>query len=164
MASFTSGRLQFSEEFLTGMRILVVEDNPGDVRLIREAFRETGLRVEFQVAEDGEKGLALLRREGQFREAPRPNLILLDLNLPKLDGKQVLAQIKADENLRSIPVIVLSSSRSGEDVASSYDGYANCYISKPIIFEDFVKVAAGIGHFWMSIVSLPERSQHQAAG
>jgi chemotaxis family two-component system response regulator Rcp1 len=139
------------------MRILVIEDNPGDVRLIREAFRETGLKVEFQVAEDGEQGLALLRQEPPFAKELRPNLILLDLNLPKLDGKQVLAEIKADRLLRSIPVIILSSSHSRDDVVSSYDGYANCYIPKPILFEDFVRVARGINDFWMGIVSLPDR-------
>ena len=145
------------------MRILVIEDNPGDVRLIREAFRETGLYIEFQVAEDGEQGLALLRREPPFGDALRPHLILLDLNLPKLDGKQVLTQIKADEKLRTIPVIVLSSSHSREDVVSSYNHYANCYIPKPIMFEDFVKVANGINDFWIRIVSLPDRPQFQMA-
>lgn len=145
------------------MRILVIEDNPGDVRLIREAFREAAVSVDLQVAEDGEQGLALLRRQAQFSEALRPQLILLDLNLPKLSGRQVLAQIKADDQLRSIPVIILSSSRSREDVLSSYNGHANCYISKPIMFDDFVKVAHGISNFWMSIVSLPERPHFQTA-
>jgi CheY-like chemotaxis protein len=145
------------------MRILVVEDNPGDVRLIREAFRETGQQTEFQVAEDGELALALLRQQAPFVGAPRPNLILLDLNLPRLDGKQVLAAIKADQQLRSIPVIILSSSRSQDDVFSSYNGYANCYIPKPIMFDDFVKVAMGITEFWLRVVSLPERPHFQTA-
>ena len=145
------------------MRILVVEDNPGDVRLIREAFRETDLQTEFQVAEDGEKALALLRGKAPSGTITRPHLILLDLNLPKLDGKQVLAEIKADKELRSIPVIVLSSSRSQEDICSSYNAYANCYIPKPILFEDFVKVAKGITEFWVRVVSLPDRNQFRAA-
>jgi len=145
------------------MRILVIEDNPGDVRLIREAFRETGSQAEFQVAEDGEQALALLRRQPPYIEALRPNLILLDLNLPKLDGKQVLAQIKSDESLRSIPVIILSSSHSREDVFNSYNGYANCYIPKPIMFDDFIKVAKGITDFWVRVVSLPDRPHFHTA-
>jgi CheY-like chemotaxis protein len=145
------------------VRILVVEDNPGDVRLIREAFRETGTQNEFQVAENGEQALAMLRRQGPYLKAPRPQLILLDLNLPKLDGKQVLAEIKADHELRSIPVIVLSSSRSHDDILGSYNGYANCYISKPILFDDFITVAKGITDFWVRVVSLPDRPHFHTA-
>jgi CheY-like chemotaxis protein len=139
------------------MRILVVEDNPGDVRLIREAFRETGRHADFQVAEDGAQALLLLRREPPYGGAPRPNLILLDLNLPRVDGAQVLAAIKSDDELRSIPVVVLSSSRSAEDIRNSYNGHANCYISKPLMFGDFVEVAKGITDFWMNVATLPDR-------
>lgn len=139
------------------MRILLVEDNKGDVRLLREAFRETSATTEIEVAEDGELALALLRRDGPHAEGrARPHLILLDLNLPKVDGKQVLFAVKNDPELRTIPVVVLSSSRSREDVMGSYANHANCYIRKPSSFDGFISVARGIQEFWLKLACLPD--------
>ncbi len=141
----------------------MVEDNPGDVRLIHEAFREAALPVEVKVVEDGERALALLRRQPPYNQGWLPDLILLDLNLPKVDGHQVLEEVKADPNLRRIPVLILSSSRSKDDVVKSYNSHANCYIPKPMVFEDFVRIVKGIEDFWLKAVTLPEMSRHQTA-
>ena len=139
------------------MRILLVEDNKGDVRLLREAFRETSDNTEIEVAEDGELALAFLKHQGPYAHgSPRPHLILLDLNLPKVDGKQVLAAVKNDPELRTIPVVVLSSSRSREDVLGSYNSHANCYIRKPSSFDGFISVARGIQDFWLKLACLPD--------
>jgi len=137
------------------IEIMLVEDNPGDVRLIVEALKENKLRNSLDVVEDGVEALAFLRREGKYADAPRPDLILLDLNLPKKDGREVLAEIKADENLRRIPVVILTTSKAEEDILKAYDLNANCYITKPIGLDQFVKVVKSIKEFWLTIVKLP---------
>jgi chemotaxis family two-component system response regulator Rcp1 len=138
------------------VEILLVEDNPGDVRLTVEALRDGKVRNHLSVAGDGEEALAFLRREGKHAEAPRPDLILLDLNLPRKDGREVLAEIKADEFLRTIPVVVLTTSRAEQDIVRSYDLHANCYITKPVDFEQFITVVRSIEQFWLTIVALPD--------
>ena len=137
------------------INILLVEDNPGDARLTIEALRDAKVRNELNVARDGVEAMAMLRREDGYADAPRPDLILLDLNLPRKDGRQVLAEIKSDENLRRIPVAVLTTSQAEQDILASYDLHANCYITKPVDLNEFVRVVQGIGNFWLSIVKLP---------
>ena len=139
------------------IHILLVEDNPGDVRLTVEAFKEGKLCNELTVVRDGAQAMATLRREGEYVGAPRPDLILLDLNLPKKDGREVLAEIKADSDLRSIPVVILTTSMADLDIHHAYDLHANCYITKPVDFEQFLKVVHSIGSFWLGIVKLPQR-------
>jgi chemotaxis family two-component system response regulator Rcp1 len=135
--------------------ILLVEDNPADVRLTREALLEGKIRHELQVAKDGVAALACLHHQAPFQKAKRPDLILLDLNLPRKDGRAVLEEIKTDPDLRSIPVVVLTSSQSDEDILKTYDLHANGYIIKPVDIEQFFKVIRQIKEFWMSIVLLP---------
>jgi two-component system response regulator len=135
--------------------ILLVEDNPGDVRLAREALKESKLLNKLYEVEDGIKAMAFLRQEGAYSDVPRPDLVLLDLNLPRKNGREVLAEIKADETLKRIPVVVLTISRAEEDVLKSYNLHANCYISKPFDMEQFVRVVKSIEEFWFSIVKLP---------
>lgn len=135
--------------------ILLVEDNPGDARLAREAMKDSKIVNRLHVVEDGVEALAFLRREAPFSDAVRPDLILLDLNLPRKDGRELLAEIKADPVLRRIPVVVLTISRSEEDVLNSYDLYANCYVTKPVDFAKFSKIVRSIENFWLSIVTLP---------
>ena len=137
------------------MEILLVEDNPGDVRLTREALREGKVRNRLSVAADGVEALAYLRREGEFAAAVRPDVILLDLNLPRKDGRQVLSEIKGDPALRSIPVVILSSSRAEQDVAGAYGLHANCYVAKPIDLDRFISVVRAIEEFWLRVVQLP---------
>lgn len=139
------------------VEILLIEDNEGDVRLTREALKEGRIRNRLHVVPDGEQALTFLRREGAYAEAPRPDLILLDLNLPRLDGREVLAEIKADPIFKQIPVVVLTSSRAEKDLLSAYDSHANCYITKPVGFEDFMEVVRNIESFWLTIVVLPPR-------
>jgi chemotaxis family two-component system response regulator Rcp1 len=136
--------------------ILLVEDNPGDVRLIIEAMREAKLDNYINVVEDGVEAMQFLRREGRFGDAPRPDLILLDLNLPKKDGRAVLAEVKTDPVLRRIPVVVLTTSNAEEDVLRAYDLHANCYITKPVDMEQFMKIVAQIDEFWIRVVTLPK--------
>jgi two-component system, chemotaxis family, response regulator Rcp1 len=135
--------------------ILLVEDNEGDVRLTMEALREGKVRNKLTVAKDGVEALAMLRNEGKYASAPRPDLILLDLNLPRKDGREVLAEIKADPSLKVIPVVVLTTSKAEEDIVKTYELYANCYIAKPVDLEQFIKVVRSIDDFWLSIVKLP---------
>ncbi len=135
--------------------ILLVEDNAGDVRLTQEALREGRMANSLAVVSDGVEALAYLRQQGKYAGAPRPDLILLDLNLPKLDGRQVLADIKADPQLKRIPVVVLTTSKAEEDIVKSYDLFANCYITKPVDFAQFVEVVKTIDEFWLTIVKLP---------
>jgi len=142
-------------ELVRPIEILLVEDNPGDVRLTKEALKEAKVINNLSVLKDGEEALAYLRRQGQYAGAKRPHLILLDLNLPKKDGRDVLAQIKADEALKRIPVVVLTTSQAEEDVLKSYSLHANCYITKPVNFDDFAAVVRSIREFWFSIVTLP---------
>ncbi|HOX70740.1 MAG: response regulator [Dokdonella sp.] len=139
------------------VEILLVEDNEGDVRLTREALKEGRIRNRLHVVNDGEHALRFLRREQEYAEAPRPDLILLDLNLPRLDGREVLAEIKSDAELKQIPVVVLTSSRAEKDLLSAYDSHANCYITKPVGFENFMDVVRNIENFWLTIVVLPPK-------
>lgn len=135
--------------------ILLVEDNPSDVYLTREALKEGGIGSRLHVAEDGVEAMAFLRRDGLHGEAPRPDLVLLDLNLPRMDGRRVLRQMKEDEALRRIPVIILTTSTAAADVADCYDMHANCYIAKPVGYDDFEAVVRAIERFWFEIVMLP---------
>jgi two-component system, chemotaxis family, response regulator Rcp1 len=137
------------------IEILLVEDNLGDVRLTVEVMKDSKVRNNMHSVNDGVAALVFLRREGNYVDAPRPDLILLDLNLPKKNGREVLAEIKADPNLRRIPVVVLSVSTDEEDIRKSYDLYANCYITKPINLEQFITVVKSIEDFWLTIVKLP---------
>jgi len=138
------------------VEILLVEDNPGDVRLTVEALRDGKVRNHLNVAPDGVEALAFLRREGKYGDAPHPDLILLDLNLPKKDGREVLAEIKADDRFKHIPVVVLTTSQADQDIARSYNLHANCYVTKPVDFEQFITVVRSIEDFWFTIVTLPE--------
>lgn len=139
------------------IEILLVEDNLGDVRLTQEALREGKVRNHLNVAADGVEALAFLRREGQHATAPQPDLILLDLNLPKKSGPEVLAEIKADPELRRIPVVILTVSKAEEDVLKSYNLHANCYITKPVNLDQFLEVVKSIEDFWLTVVMLPPR-------
>jgi CheY-like chemotaxis protein len=136
----------------------MVEDNPGDVRLTMEALRESKVRNNLRVAADGVEAMAVLRREGQHTGAVRPDLILLDLNLPRMDGREVLSAIKSDAKLRTIPVVVLTTSRAEQDVLRSYELQANCYITKPVDLEQFLTVVRAIEDFWFTIVTLPHQT------
>ena len=138
------------------IEILLVEDNPGDVRLTVEALKENKVLNNLHVVEDGVEAMAFLRREGKYADAPRPDIILLDLNLPKKDGREVLAEIKTDENLKRIPVVILTMSKAEEDILKAYDLYANCYITKPVDLEQFITVVKSIEDFWLTIVKLPK--------
>jgi len=135
--------------------ILLVEDNPGDVRLTREALAEGKVLNHLHVVGDGVEALDYLLQRGQYAGATRPDLVLLDLNLPKKDGREVLAQIKANDDLKRIPVVVLTTSQAEEDIFKSYDLHANCYIAKPVDFENFIQVVRSIDTFWLTVVRLP---------
>jgi CheY-like chemotaxis protein len=137
------------------IEILLVEDNPGDADLAREALEGSKFHNILNVVDDGEKAMAYLRRDGLYTEVSRPDLILLDLNIPKKDGRQVLAEIKEDDNLKRIPVVILTTSRAEEDVMKSYNLHCNCYITKPIDLNQFLSVVRSIEDFWLSIVVLP---------
>ncbi|WP_439383042.1 response regulator [Amycolatopsis lexingtonensis] len=137
--------------------ILLVEDDPGDVLMTREAFEHHKIRNALHVAADGVEALEFLNREGRFRAAPRPGLILLDLNLPRKDGRELLGEIKQDPELRTIPVVVLTTSEAEEDILRSYELHANAYVTKPVDFEKFVEVVRKIDDFWVSVVQLPHR-------
>ncbi len=139
------------------VEILLVEDSPSDAELTAEALRESGLRNRLSLAEDGVDALEFLRQQGKYADAPRPDLILLDLNLPRKDGREVLAEIKADVDLRRIPVVVLTTSAAEEDVVRAYNLNANCYISKPVDLEQFIEVIKSIDDFWLTVVRLPPR-------
>lgn len=138
------------------IEILLVEDNPGDVRLTIEALRDGKVRNNLHVAKDGVEAMAFLRREREHASAVRPDLVLLDLNLPRKDGREVLAEIKVDPELKTIPVVVLTTSRAEQDVLQSYQLQANCYISKPVDLEQFITVVRSIEEFWLTIVTLPQ--------
>jgi CheY-like chemotaxis protein len=135
--------------------MLLVEDNPGDARLAKEALKDAKVHNNLYWVQDGVEAIAFLRREDNYSEAPRPDVILLDLNLPKKDGREVLADIKADEDLRSIPVVILTVSGAEEDILKTYDLHANCYIQKPLDLDQFVEVVKSIRDFWLTIVKLP---------
>jgi two-component system response regulator len=138
-----------------GVEVLLVEDNPGDVRLTREALNEAAQPVNLNVVSDGIDAVRYLRRQSPYDEAPRPNLILLDLNLPKKDGREVLAEIKADEDLRMIPVVVMTTSDAQLDIRRAYSLHANCYVTKPADFEDFVGLVRSIEQFWLTVAKVP---------
>jgi len=140
------------------IEILLIEDNPGDVRLTQEALKEGKLRNNLSSVDDGAKAMEYLYRRGPYAQAPRPDLILLDLNLPKKDGREVLAEIKGDPSLRSIPVVVLTTSQAEEDVIRAYDLHVNCYITKPIDLMQFLCVIKTMEEFWLTIVKLPRRA------
>ena len=139
--------------------ILLVEDNPGDAELAREALENSKFINQLHVAEDGVQAMAFLHRQEPYTDAPRPDIILLDLNLPKKDGREVLAEIKSDEKLKTIPVVILTSSKADEDVIRSYELHANCYITKPLDISRFFDVVKNIKEFWMSIVVLPHKGE-----
>jgi CheY-like chemotaxis protein len=135
--------------------ILLVEDNPADVRLTREALKEGKVRNELNVVPDGVEALSYLRQEGKYRDARRPDLVLLDLNLPRMDGREVLREVKSDERLKTIPIVVLTTSAAEQDVARSYGLHANSYVTKPVDLDEFIAVIRSIEDFWLTIVTLP---------
>jgi chemotaxis family two-component system response regulator Rcp1 len=137
------------------IEILLVEDSPGDVRLTKEALKDGKVANHLHVVEDGEEALLFLRQRGKFLGAVRPDLILLDLNLPKKDGREVLREIKTDEGLKRIPVVILTTSSAEEDIFRTYNDYANCYVTKPMGFDQFINAVRSIEDFWLSIVKLP---------
>ena len=139
------------------IEILLVEDNPGDVRLTKEALKDCKMRNTLYVVEDGEEALSFLYKEGKYADAPQPDLILLDLNLPKKNGKEVLSEIKEDPRLKRIPVVILTTSKAEEDILKTYDLHANCYITKPVDFDQFISVVRKIEVLWFSIVKLPPK-------
>jgi chemotaxis family two-component system response regulator Rcp1 len=145
------------EEGRRYLEVLLVEDSPGDVRLTREAFRDANTAMRLHVTSDGAEAIAFLHREGEHSEAPRPDVILLDLNLPKIDGREVLAHIKQDRSLKSIPTAILSSSDAPADIARSYQLQANCYLAKPAQWDAFVILVNSINDFWLKRVKLPSR-------
>jgi len=140
------------------IEVLLVEDSPGDVRLTREAFKDAKVLISLHVAPDGAEAMAYLKREGKYANARRPDLILLDLNLPKKDGREVLEEIKESPALKSIPVVILTTSASEEDILRSYRLHANCYITKPVDLDGFLKVVKSIDNFWLSVVKLPRET------
>jgi chemotaxis family two-component system response regulator Rcp1 len=145
-----------SVEMIAGvLQILLVEDSPSDVRLTREAFKDAKVRVNLHVVTDGAEAMDFLLKQGKHTNAPVPDLILLDLNLPKKDGREVLGEIKESTTLKSIPVVILTTSQSGMDIMDSYRHHANCYIAKPVDLEGFLKVVKSIDGFWLSVVKLP---------
>lgn len=139
------------------VEILLVEDNPGDIRLIVEVLKEGKINNNLSVVEDGEQALAYLKREGSYQDSIVPDIILLDLNLPKINGTEVLAEIKRDPVLKYIPVIILTTSEAEQDILKAYDLHANCYITKPVNLEQFLTVVRSIENFWLTIVKLPRR-------
>jgi chemotaxis family two-component system response regulator Rcp1 len=139
------------------IEVLLVEDSPGDVRLTREAFRDANGAIELHVASDGMEAMAFLTRQGEHANAPRPDFILLDLNLPKMDGREVLAMIKSDNNLKTIPTIILTTSDAEADILRSYQLQANCYLTKPVHLDEFEGVVKSINDFWLTRAKLPQR-------
>jgi two-component system, chemotaxis family, response regulator Rcp1 len=138
------------------IELLLVEDSEPDVRLTQEALNEAKVHNRLSVVEDGVEAMEFLRRQGRHANAPRPDLILLDLNLPRKDGRQVLKEVKADDSLKRIPVVILTTSKSEEDVLRAYDLHANCYIAKPVDFNRFMEVVKSVEEFWLTVVRLPE--------
>jgi len=143
------------DQVATPVEILLVEDNAGDVRLTKEALKEGKVYNNLHWAKDGVEALEFLRREGKHAKAPRPDIILLDLNLPKKDGREVLSEIKSDDQLKHIPVVILTTSKAEEDVLRSYKLHANCYITKPVDLGKFIVVVQSIDRFWLTVVTLP---------
>lgn len=139
------------------IEILLIEDSPTDILITQEAFEQARMLNRLHVVEDGVAALAFLRRQGQYAGVPRPDLILLDLNLPKKNGQEVLVELKADESLKVIPVVILTTSEAEEDILKSYGLHANCYITKPVGFDNFIEVVRSIRHFWFGVVTLPPK-------
>ena len=139
------------------IEVLLVEDSPGDVRLTKEAFLEANAGIHMSVAPDGVEAMAFLNRHGRYSNAPRPDFILLDLNLPKMDGWEVLARIKSDASLRTIPTVILTTSEAQEDIEKSYQLQANCFLNKPVLFEDFDSLVKNINTFWLKEATLPRQ-------
>ena len=139
------------------IEILLVEDNPGDVRLLMETFREGKIRNRISLVEDGVEALAFLRKEGEHGSAPRPDLILLDLSLPRKNGQEVLAEVKQDADLKRIPVVVITSSQAEKDILQAYNNHVNCYLTKPVDLEQFMGVVKSVEEFWLSVVKLPPK-------
>ena len=144
---------------LSFINILLVEDNPGDIRLTKEVLKDGKIRNNLSVATDGEEALLFLKKTGKYKDVFTPDIILLDLNLPKKDGREVLSQIKADESLKMIPVIVLTTSDAEQDIKNVYEHHANCYITKPVDFNQFINVIRSIENFWLTIVKLPKNER-----
>ena len=149
------------ETHIAAFEVLLVEDSPGDVRLTQEAFRDANRSVRLHVASDGVEAMAFLRHEGAYVNAPRPDLILLDLNLPKMDGREVLAQIKEDDTLKTIPTVVLTTSDAEADISKSYQLQANCYLNKPVELDAFEALVKSINDFWLTKCKLPQHKQNQ---
>lgn len=137
------------------IEVLLVEDNPGDALLTRIALEDSKISVNLSVVEDGVEAMAFLRKQDKYADVPHPDIVLLDLNLPKKDGREVLAEIKGDEHLRRIPVVVLTTSQAEEDIVKAYNLAANCYITKPVDFDQFVRIVRSIENFWFAVVKLP---------
>jgi CheY-like chemotaxis protein len=146
-----------AEQLGRPVEILLAEDNPADVRLTREALRDAKVHNNLNVVADGVEAMAFLRHQGAYADASRPDVILLDLNMPRKDGRQVLAEIKADEQLKTIPIVVLTSSLAEEDILRAYNLNVNCYVTKPVELDQFLKVVRSIENFWLEIVALPEK-------
>jgi two-component system, chemotaxis family, response regulator Rcp1 len=149
-----------AQRALRPIEVLMVEDNPGDVRLTREALRGGKIWNEIHVVMDGVAALDFLYRKPPYERAPRPDLVLLDLNLPKKDGREVLAAIKSDPNLKTIPVVILTTSQAEEDVIRAYNLNCNCYVTKPVDFDQFTRIVQTIEQFWLSVVTLPPHPEH----
>jgi two-component system response regulator len=147
--------MENNESSLHPIEILLVEDNPGDSRLAKEALKESKLKNNLYVAEDGVEAMNFLYKTGKYSKMPRPDLVILDLNLPKKDGREVLAEIKNDDNLKRIPVVILTISKAEEDILKTYNLHANCYVTKPLDLDQFMKVVRSIEDFWLTIVKLP---------
>jgi two-component system, chemotaxis family, response regulator Rcp1 len=141
------------------IRVLLVEDSPGDVRLTQEAFRDANSTIRLHVANDGVEAMAFLRRQGAHTQAPRPDLISLDLNLPKMDGREVLAHIKEDADLKTIPTVILTTSEAEADIVKSYELQANCYLTKPVELDTFEALVKSINDFWLTKAKLPQQRQ-----
>jgi CheY-like chemotaxis protein len=137
------------------IEILLVEDNPGDVRLTKEALKEGKVYSNLHTVKDGVEAMEFLRKQGKYKDVPRPDIVLLDLNLPRKDGREVLEEIKSDDNLKRIPVVVLTTSKAEEDVLRTYNLHANCYVTKPVDLEKFMVVVKSIDVFWLTVVTLP---------
>jgi CheY-like chemotaxis protein len=142
-------------EMVHPIEILLVEDNPGDARLAKEALKESKLKNNLYIADDGVEAMDFLYKKGKYAKMPRPDLVILDLNLPRKDGREVLEEIKTDDNLKRIPVVILTISKAEEDILKTYNLHANCFISKPIDLDQFIKVVKSIEDFWLTIVKLP---------
>jgi chemotaxis family two-component system response regulator Rcp1 len=149
--------MRSSDNKTDGIDVLLVEDSPGDVRLTQEALSEANHAIRLSVVTDGVDALAFLRREGAHTSAPRPELILLDLNLPKMDGREVLARLKSDDNLKSIPIIILTTSEAEADIVKSYQLHANCYLSKPVQLDTFENLVMSINDFWLTKSKRPHQ-------